>query len=278
VKINELLRGLILAVALIVLDFGLPYAQIFSFKNKLKVEVKDVNLNTADTTIVIQYDLKGFRNRLYNTRLFYSNNRGNSFKGPLRSIKGDIGDSVKVGSNKEIRWTFRKDNPYFDGKDIMFKVEATEIPKVAMGGPENALRSILMPGLGDTKVRNGYNYGYIAGATYACLGTGALLYLRSVKKYDDYQNRIANSETEHNNIYNQARRSRTAATAFFIAGGAIWVGDVIGVYFRGLQNKRRLQREKEKAEQENTSSSLWKPRLLPASNGQFSSLTLLWKF
>lgn len=254
------------------------YAQFLGFKNNLKVDFKEIKLETADTTILIRYDLKGFRNRLYTTRLFYSNNRGNSFKGPLRSISGNIGDSTKIGNDKEVRWSFRKDNPYFDGKNIMFKIEATEIPKVATGGPGNALRSILMPGLGDVKVRNGYNYGYIAAASYACLGVGTLFYIRSINKQDEHLSRIGNGQEEHDNFYNQARTARGLAIGFFAAGASIWIGDVIGVYFRGLKNKRRIQAEKEKASGENTSSSLLRPRLVPITDGQSGSLLVQWKF
>jgi hypothetical protein len=254
------------------------YAQFLGFKNNLKVDFKEIKLETADTTILIRYNLKGFRNRLYTTRLFYSNNRGNSFKGPLRSISGNIGDSTKIGNDKEVRWSFRKDNPYFDGKNIMFKIEATEIPKVATGGPSNALRSLLMPGLGDVKVRNGYNYGYVAAATYACLGVGTLFYIRSINKQDEHLSRIGNGSEEHDNFYNQARTARGLAIGFFAAGASIWIGDVIGVYFRGLKNKRRIQAEKEKANSENTSSLLLRPRLIPITDGQSGSLLVQWKF
>jgi hypothetical protein len=253
-------------------------AQFLQFKNNLRVDFKDIKLETADTTITIRYDLKGFRNRLYNTRLFYSNNRGNSFKGPLRSISGDIGDSTKIGNDKEVRWSFRQDNPYFDGKNIMFKIEATEIPKVATGGPSNALRSMLMPGLGDVKVRNGYNYGYIAAASYACLGTGAFFYVRSLRKQDDHLAYLGNGAQEHDNFFNQARNARNLAIGFFAVGAGIWIGDVIGVYFRGLKNKRRIQAEKEKAAGDNTSSLLLRPRLIPITDGQSGSLLVQWKF
>jgi hypothetical protein len=278
VKKSTLLLSFSFFLVFSVLATPAIYAQFLGFKNNLKVDFKEIKLETADTTILIRYDLKGFRNRLYTTRLFYSNNRGNSFKGPLRSISGNIGDSTKIGNDKEVRWSFRKDNPYFDGKNIMFKIEATEIPKVATGGPGNALRSILMPGLGDVKVRNGYNYGYIAAASYACLGVGTLFYIRSINKQDEHLSRIGNGQEEHDNFYNQARTARGLAIGFFAAGASIWIGDVIGVYFRGLKNKRRIQAEKEKASGENTSSSLLRPRLVPITDGQSGSLLVQWKF
>jgi hypothetical protein len=276
------------AVLFVQLYAGLQEAQAQNFfarlfKNKLGVEIKDaeITLNQTDTTILIPYELKGFKRRYYRTRLFYSNNAGNSYKGPLRALGGDIGDSLRPGNNKKIAWSFRQDNPYFDGKNISFKIEAIEIPKVATGGPGSALRSLLIPGWGDTKVRNGYNYGWITALTYACLSTGTYFYIRADQKYKDYNNRIANTEEKHKSLFNDARRSQNVAIGFLAAGGSIWAADVIGVYLRGLKNKRRIQAEKEKleAEKEQTSSRIdWTPRIIPATDGRNGQLTLLWKF
>jgi hypothetical protein len=249
----------------------MPFAHI------IEVDILDTKLNKKDTTIVIRYDLKGSRKRLYDTRLYYSNNGGNSFKGPLRSIEGNIGDSSRAGKDKSIAWSFRKDNPYFDGQRTMFKIEATEIPKISNGGPENALRSLLIPGLGDTKVRNGYNYGWITAITYASLGTGVMMHFRAQNKYDDYEARIASSPENHQNLLNQARRARDISTGFLIAGGAIWLADVIGVYGRGLKNRRRANREKELLEGEGeTSRGI--PLIYPSMYQGTGQVSLLWQF
>ena len=249
------------------------------FKNKLKVELQnnDIKLNQADTTILIPYSLKGYRSRFYSVKLSYSNNNGTSYKGPLRSVKGDIGDSIKAGKARSIAWKFKRDNPYFDGKNISFKLEVTEMPKIATGGPVNAFRSILMPGLGDSKVRNGYNYGWIAVGTYAALGTSGFFYYKAQQSYKNYKNRIANDAATHDNYFKEAKRFQNVATGFLIAGATVWIGDVIGVYIRGVKNKKRIAREKEKlkAEKSTETSSL---RISPYSDGRNNSLVLLWKF
>ena len=253
--------------------------KIWPFGNRLKVEFIDSKLSQSDTSIVIRYHLKGYKRRYYNTQLFYSNNSGNSFKGPLRSLSGDIGDSTRVGEEKEINWSFRKDNPYFDGKNIMFKIEATEVPKIATGGPENAFRSMLIPGFGDTKVRNGYNYGWITAVTYACLGTGAFYHFRAKNKYNDYKDRVPNTTAEHDALFRESQNSQRVSTGFLIAVVVIWRADIIGVYSRGLKNKRKTEREKAAAEGETASSSpiTW-PRIIPNTDGKTSQITLAWKF
>ncbi len=273
------------------------YAQwykLVDFKNKITLDIDDKNivLKPEDTTIIIPYKIKADKRRLYNLRLFYSNNKGNSFKGPQRSVKGDIGDSLKITSGtRTIKWAFRRDNPYFDGKDIMFKIEAVEVPKIATGGSRYALHSLLVPGLGDSKVRNGYNYGWITAISYGSLITGGIFQLQANSRYNDYTNRIANSQDEHEALYKKAQNSQNLAYTFFGVGAGVWVADVVGVYFRGMQNRKRIAREKARLEAEKSTTQTtihpllrpqnrfeWTPTILPQYSTQQTQITFLWKF
>jgi hypothetical protein len=253
-------------------------AQIFYFKNKIKIQFDEssIKLNQADTSIVIKYDLKAAPNRFYKTRLYYSNNGGNSYKGPLFSVKGDIGDSIKPGKNKQLAWSFRKDNPYFDGKNITFKLDVTEVPKIATGGPIYALRSVLVPGWGDTKVRNGYNYGIITIATYSCILTGVIFQLEANRRYNQYSSLLANTPEEHDRLFKRAQNSKNLAAAFFATGAAIWIGDILGVYIKGIKNKRRIAAEiRRKKEESNNENAL---RLYPIIDNQSTQLGVSFKF
>lgn len=269
--------------------------KLADFKNKISIDIDDKNiiLKPEDTTIAIPYKIKADKRRLYNVRLFYSNNKGNSFKGPQRSVVGDVGDSLKITSGtRNIKWAFRKDNPYFDGKDIMFKIEAVEVPKIATGGSKYALYSLLMPGLGDAKVRNGYNYGWITALSYGSLITGGVFQLQAINRYNDYTNRIANSPDDHDALYRKAQNSQNLAYTFFGIGAGVWVADIVGVYFRGLKNKKRIAREKARLEAEKggTQTSIhpllrptkyqfdWTPTILPQYSSTQNQLTFLWKF
>ncbi len=268
--------------------------KLVDLKNKINIDIDDKNivLKPEDTTITIPYKIKADKRRLYNVRLFYSNNKGNSFKGPQRSVKGDIGDSLKIsGATRNIVWSFRKDNPYFDGKDIMFKIEALEIPKIATGGSKYALYSLLMPGLGDAKVRNGYNYGWITAISYGSLLTGGIFQLQANSRYNDYTNRTANTEDEHQALYKRAQNSQNLAYTFFGIGAGVWVADIVGVYFRGMKNKKRISREKARLEAEKGTTQTtihpllrpeskfqYMPMILPQYSAQQSQITFLWKF
>ncbi|TAF63598.1 MAG: hypothetical protein EAZ55_13495 [Cytophagales bacterium] len=258
----------ILLIVLISSSLSTLYAQ------KLRVNFNSAELNPANNTIQIVYDLKGFKKRYYNTHLYYSNNNGNSFKGPLRAVIGEIGDSLKAGEFKKVQWEFMKDNPYFDGKNITFRVEAIEVPKVATGGPKNALYSLMVPGWGDYKVRNGYNYKWITIGTYTLLGAGIFFQTKSLLAYQEYLDRKPNSIDDHNRLFNTANTDTKIAAAFFITAGACWLADIIGVYWKGKQNQKKYN---PKEEEEEETSSIWKPTISPYTVGIHSGITLRWK-
>lgn len=273
----KLLPKIIIGTFLMLISgIELTQAQIF-YSRPLKVKFLSADLDTATNTIKIKYDLKGPKNRFYNLRLLYSNNRGNSFKGPLRSLKGKFGDSIRVGKNKEVAWEFLKDNPYFNGKNIMFRIEAEEVPKIAKGGPKSALWSLLLPGLGDLKVRNGYHYEWIPVTTFALLGTGVFFYLKANRELKDYNARIPNTLSDHQNLFNNAQTSSTLAYSFFIAGGVVWLADIAGVYLRGLKNKRKFSPKKE---EEKKKTAWLRPLVVPNVNQytRSSQISLIWRF
>lgn len=271
-----------IGILILLLYSSITSAQI-PFFNQFKVNYNGSELNQSDTTILIRYDLKGPKKRYYDVKLFYSNNEGASFKGPLKSAQGisegDYGDSIRVGKGKQISWDFMNDNPYFNGRDIIFRIEATEIPKIAKGTERETWRSIVMPGWGDTRVRNRYNYGWITFATYASLATGGLFYWQSERLYQDYLDRVPNTESEHRDLFNRARTNRQLAQVFFITGITVWIADIVGVYLRGRKNRLEFF-PKEVGEEEQKNVLLIHPSFIPQPNGMnaMTGIGFTWRF
>ena len=260
-------------------------AQLF-FSKKASLKYKTISLDTAKNEITLNYDLKGPSNRFYVTRLYNSSNNGSSFKGPLRSVSGDAGDSIRVGNDKKMIWSFVKDNPYFNGKNIIFKIEATEKLKVAKGGPKQALKSLALPGWGDYKVRNGYHYEWIPTATFAMLGAGIFFRINADNLFRDYRDRVPNTEEDYNDLFNRAQTRNILSQGLLIAGATLWLGDIIGVYFRGKKNQKKFAPKKDKEKEEETALGLKRgirllpTKVIPSINTQigYSQLSFIWKF
>ncbi|WP_299459216.1 hypothetical protein [uncultured Microscilla sp.] len=252
-------------------------AQLF-FSKKAVLKYHKITLDTAKNTITLNFDLQGPANRYYVTRLYYSSNNARSFKGPLQAVSGDIGDSISVGNNKSVVWSFIKDNPYFSGKNVIFKIESTEIPKQVKGGPRNAFKSLLLPGWGDYKVRNGYHYEWIPTAVFTLLGAGIVFRISADRLYERYDMGDPNSEVAHQRLFQTAQSHNILSQVLLGASAIVWLGDVLGVYLKGRKN---LKKYFPKPEEEVKKTAWLMPTEIRPSIAQFSGrfqLNILWKF
>lgn len=237
-----------------------------------RLKILSVETDTNLSCIKVKYNLKGHHNFRYLAWLSYSNNGGHSFR-KVRSVSGDIGDSIIPGKDKTVNWAFLKDNPYFTGKNIIFRIESQVMDRVATGGPENAWLSLLVPGLGDPKVRNGLNYGLITAATYGLLASGIIFNFHSQNLAHLYNTRVPNTEKEHENLYVRAHDATVASQILLISGFAVWAADIIGVYRRGLENKRMGLTKNQRA------MNAWAmPGSMALGNGTYISAGLNFQF
>jgi tetratricopeptide (TPR) repeat protein len=105
------------------------------------------------------------------------------------------------------------------------------------GRGTNAFLSLLIPGLGDHRVTYGKKTGLgITLPTYALIGTGIGLKFYSINEYKKYHN--ATEQQDMDKYYNQANYSNQAFYACLVAGGIIWISDIIWVWAKGAKNRK----------------------------------------
>lgn len=197
--------------------------------------------------ITIAYDLiaKGrFKKRAFRIDMYCSQDSGKSFSNPLVYVVGDV-NQVSPGENKEIKWNYFADFPNFTGRNLQFKLQANLQPLSQeqrlrkMGGPENALKSLLVPGLGNYRVSEGRNYWIITAASLGLVGSGLYYRLQASSSYDDYL--ASTSPEQADSFYDQFEDRNQLSNILLIGGAAIWIGDVIWVAIKGFKNKKQLK-------------------------------------
>ncbi|MGC3977387.1 MAG: hypothetical protein QM751_03650 [Paludibacteraceae bacterium] len=105
------------------------------------------------------------------------------------------------------------------------------------GGPSNAFLSLLVPGLGDHRVSYGKKNGVgVALSTYALIGGGIGLKLYSNSEYKKYH--AATEQTAMDKHYETANISNQAFYGCVIAGGIVWISDIIWVWSIGAKNAK----------------------------------------
>ncbi|MCU0447484.1 MAG: hypothetical protein MUE85_21510 [Microscillaceae bacterium] len=228
-----------LGLFLILLSFYSGYAQQIS---DLRAELDKLNRQ-----IIITYNLNTTDNKSdkFEVQLYLSMNGGQSFeKEPLIYVTGNVGKGVSPGNDRKIQWRYLTENPSFTGKNIVFKViakldvDAYEKRLAQLGGADKAFNSLLFPGWGDAKVREGKNYWLVGVVSYSLVGTGLYLHFKAKSNYDSFQNssNIPQADVYFKNSKDQNRLSRVLLGA----GAGIWLVDVVSVWLKGKKNTREL--------------------------------------
>lgn len=221
------------------------------YAQQVTVKIQRPVLDPATQQILVPYQLAELKPHQlrYDIALYYSTNEGKSYIGPLRQVSGDVGEGVLPGADKQIAWNFLLEAPELTEKGNLVKLKfkivtrtneaAKKAAKSALGGPENALLSVLVPGLGDGYVRQGKGYGAITFVTWGTLATGLVFRWSARKNYDNYLGSSNTAELDH--FFFLAQSHKKASNWLIASAVGIWVTDVVLVAVRGFRNLKKRQ-------------------------------------
>jgi hypothetical protein len=223
-----------------------------------KIVQQEAVLDTAKQTITIPYlitdtlppSAKGAYQ--YQLQLYYTQDQGASYIGPLSNVQGHLGEGILPGQKKLI-WNYAKADPPFTGQNVQFKIAGTYRPSVlGLGRGKAALYSLLLPGLGRTKVYQRSSlqrklWFVPTVLSYGLIATSIATKVASNNSYDQYKQ--ATNATDANNLYNKANQQQRVFVGTLIAAGAIWLGDVVWVAMKGNQNRKKQRRLIQKNQQ-----------------------------
>jgi len=88
-------------------------------------QTENIQVKQLNNKISIVYDLTHERiGQLFHVKAYYSMDGGETFEGPLDSIKGDYGEGIKGGTNKVFVWDVLSEVPHLNSENVVFKVVA----------------------------------------------------------------------------------------------------------------------------------------------------------
>jgi sulfatase modifying factor 1 len=85
--------------------------------------ITNVQARQAGKVAVVTYDLTGPATETYQIELHLSDDNGNTWMGPLKTVRGDVGAGIRPGTGKKITWEALQDYEYITG-NVRFKVKA----------------------------------------------------------------------------------------------------------------------------------------------------------
>jgi hypothetical protein len=196
-------------------------------------------INKAEQSIYIPYRIidpeKKFK--LYDIDLYYSLDSGASYIGPLKEVKGNVG-SLLLAGDKVMEWKYTQEEPPFLSDFANFKL-VTKYEPLRVGGPLNALYSLVLPGLGNVKVKNTKPAWRWALTTLTCFGLIGMGYAfdnLAQESYKNYTNSTSGQEAKI--LFSQAEQQKIGSNAFYFAAGAVWTVDIAKVILKGIRNKK----------------------------------------
>jgi hypothetical protein len=249
--------------------FCILFISIFCSMNLNGQSIVNVDFISNDDYVKVTYDLiNGTEGKSYNINVLFEKRDGTMIT--PQTLSGDY-SKVVPGYNKQIIWDYKTDVDEYIGEirvvlsisetndllpnnnadmgvggdktqklnyDGSRYVYSSRIPR-ALGGPDNAILSALLPGFGDHFV-NEKDRVTPYFVTAAFLASGYMAYSTMVQAndyYEKYQN--ARTQVEMDAMYTKATEYRSQHQIFFGVASAIWLFDVIHVASKGSKNMRK---------------------------------------
>lgn len=211
---------------------------VFAQKKKESVSVEVVSFTVDKYDLRVEYKIvNGEDQTFYNIQ---GELVDSAYKRhPITQATGDFGNQVLYTSGKA---TYHFDyktttTPIEKGVfKIMLTVEKS-ITNKKLGGPEKALLSLALPGLGDKYVY----YRNITGPVFTTVTLGLLaggIYtkIQSKNSYNDYQDAIDQEDIDR--YYDKANSQYKLGNALLTAAAVVWLADIASVAYKGHKNKR----------------------------------------
>jgi hypothetical protein len=149
-------------------------------------EVSNIRVTQAGNMVHVLYDLAG-ESQTFKVDLFYSVDDGQTWKGPLKGVSGNVGERVLPGNNKMMTWNVLSE-PGLEEGYLQFKVlaETTGLP-----GP---IQTQIGKQKTDVNISR-YKTGKVISLSLAVAsaGTGVFAYLQGNKLYDEYKTATTNA-------------------------------------------------------------------------------------
>ncbi len=122
-------RQIVLAV-LPFLAALLLHSPVMAQQEDEKPQGTNVKWTVKDDIIVINYDLKTDPDLKFKVDVVMKRETDPAFSAAPVTTEGDIGEGYFAGTNREIRWYYRRDYPQgFEGEGYYFEIHVQEIGK-----------------------------------------------------------------------------------------------------------------------------------------------------
>ena len=145
-----------------------------------------------------------------------------------KALSGDVGNNLKPGNNKKITWLPEQDSIYIN-EEIFIVVKAEKYIKSFNKGSV-MLKSVVLPGWGQTKIRNGKPWWLTGVVVYGIAASGYLYNQKYHKSLDSY--RAENDDpVRRAELFDQTRKELNISRTMIYSAVSAWAVNILWVAF-----------------------------------------------
>jgi hypothetical protein len=127
-RLEKFKKPLIIGLLPILMVLLLRFESFAQTKSTDEPQGTNVQWSIKNEAIIITYDLIGDPEEKYDVRIIMKRENDPSYTATPVTTEGDIGAGFFAGTNRSIRWYFRRDYPQgFQGEGYYFEVRVTNI-------------------------------------------------------------------------------------------------------------------------------------------------------
>lgn len=220
-------------------------------------------LEMQQDRLIISYDIRNFSDAdEFRIWLEITNVSGSALN--AGSVSGDIGQGIHGGDNKQIIWDIGHDGLELN-EEIFVEVyaEKTSTPPVDEQGPpaeetdmpaesgssttektitktNMVLSSVILPGLGQSKVKKRRTALIMGIAGYGCVLGSFSMNRQAIATYDDYK--LSLDPDERNSLYEKSVNLDKGSEVMANVAAAIWLANIVWVMLMPDPSKQLADR------------------------------------
>lgn len=164
----------------------------------------------------------------------------NGSKIPAQNITLKSGKTqITCGSSDILQWNIKQDAITIN-QEVYAKVKLK--PQLKINKLKHLTKSVIFPGWGDYKLRNGklhFTYGILE---YGLVATSIILQQNAIKNYNNYKENDR-SVSESDNFFKKAILQRNISYALLASATVIWTVDLASIFTKSKKIKNNLTPE-----------------------------------
>lgn len=144
-----------------------------------------------------------------------------------KALSGDVGANIKAGTNKKIIWSPEQDSIYLN-EEVFVEVKAEKYIRPFNKG-SMILKSMVLPGWGQTNISKGKPWWLTGIAVYGTLAGGYLYHMKYFNSYKSYKTQ--EDPLKRADLLDQTQKQLNISTVMIYSAASVWAVNVLWVIF-----------------------------------------------